>query len=125
MSIRTLLTLHGFIYAAFALSLFFIPDTLWPVYGLSVNDEYSRFLSQHNSIFLGGIAAIALLLRSIEPNSDSARKLVFGMLATNILGVVITLYACLIGVFSGFGWSDPMFFSLMALLCVWCLRVSR
>ena len=34
----------------------------------------------------------------------------------NILGVIITLYACFTGIFTGFGWSDPIFFALLAVL---------
>ena len=116
MTNRTFLTAHGVIYALFAFALFFIPTILWPNYGLQVNDEYALFLSQHNSIFLGGIGIISLLFRDAEPNSDTARKILTGLMWTNMLGVVITLYACLTGIFSGFGWSDPIFFALMAVL---------
>ena len=116
MNAKSLLIAHSAIYAVFAIVLFFIPDTLWPFYGVQVNDEYARFLSQHNSIFLGGIAIIAFLCRNA-----ATRELITGLLFTNILGVVVTLYACINGVFVGFGWSDPAFFTLMAGLCVWQL----
>jgi len=116
MTNRTFLTTHGAIYALFAIALFFIPTILWPNYGLQVNDEYALFLSQHNSIFLGGIGIISLLFRDVEKNSDPARKILTGLMCTNILGVIITLYACLPGIFSGFGWSDPIFFALMTVL---------
>jgi len=116
MTNRTFLTTHGAIYALFAIALFFIPTILWPNYGLQVNDEYALFLSQHNSIFLGGIGIISLLFRDVAKNSDAARKIPTGLMCTNILGVIITLYACLTGIFSGFGWSDPIFFALMTVL---------
>ena len=122
MSMKSLLVIHAVIYAMFAIVVFFIPDTLWPLYGVSVNDQYARFLSQHNSIFLGGIAIIALLFSRTESDVVATRILVTGLLWTNLLGVAVTLYACLIGVFVGFGWSDPAFFALMAGLCVWSLQ---
>jgi len=59
MSNRTFLTLHGIIYAAFAIVLFMLPETVWPLYGVKINDQYAFFLSQHTSIFLGGLAAVA------------------------------------------------------------------
>ncbi len=125
MNVKTIFIIHSTIFAFFAIALFFIPDILWPLYGVEVNDEYARFLSQHNSIFLGGIAIIAFLFRDIESNSTVARKLIVGLLWTNLLGILVTLYACFKGVFVGFGWSDPAFFSVMAALCVWQLKQPR
>ncbi|MEX0320080.1 MULTISPECIES: hypothetical protein [unclassified Ruegeria] len=116
MTNRTFLTAHGAVYAFFALALFFIPTVLWPNYGLQLNDRYAVFLSQHNSIFLGGIGIISLLFRDADHGSDTAQRILTGLMWTNILGVVITLYACLTGVFTGFGWSDPIFFALLAVL---------
>ena len=78
------LIIHSAIYAVFAIVLFFIPDLLWPFYGVEVNDQYARFLSQHNSIFLGGVAIIAFLCRNA-----ATRELITGLLFTNILGVVV------------------------------------
>lgn len=122
MNAKLLLTIHGVVYGLFAIVLFFIPDILWPLYGLQVNDEFARFLSQHNSIFLGGLAIIAILFRSLASNDQASRTLVQGFLFTNILGIVITLYAGAIGVFSEFGWSDPVFFLVLSILCALTLR---
>ena len=116
MTNKTFLTVHGIVYAFFALALFFIPTILWPVYGVQLNDKYALFLSQHNSIFLGGIGIISFLFRDAEHNSDIARKILTGLMWTNILGVIITLYAAFTGIFTGLGWSDPMFFALLAVL---------
>lgn len=116
MTNRTFLTGHGVIYMFFALALFFAPTILWPNYGLQLNDRYAVFLSQHNSIFLGGIGIISFLFRDAENGSASARKILIGLIWTNLLGVVVTLYASLTGLFTGFGWSDPLFFALLAIL---------
>ncbi|NOC47742.1 MULTISPECIES: hypothetical protein [Ruegeria] len=115
MSNRTFLTLHSTIYALFAFALFFLPGFLWPNYGLELNDRYAWFLSQHNSIFLGGIAIIGFLLRDVTDGA-TARKLLTGLMATNALGFVVTLYAALTGIFTGFGWSDPAFFAFLAVM---------
>ncbi|GAA3576518.1 hypothetical protein [Snuella lapsa] len=115
MSTKTFLTIHGAVYAAFGLGLFFIPKILWPSYGLELNDDYAVFLSQHTTIFLGGIAAISILFKDVEEKSISTIKILKGLLYTNILGVVITLYAIYKGVFYGFGWSDPAFFTLLSI----------
>ena len=112
---KTFLTTHGIIYVIFALVLFFIPAIIWPMYGIELNDKYAYFLSQHTSIFLGGIGAISLLLRDIEAG-NIAKKLFLALLITNILGVVITLYAGAKGLLVGFGWSDPVFFTLLSVL---------
>lgn len=125
MTNKTFLTLHGAVYASFAFALFFIPKLLWPLYGLELNDEYAVFLSQHNSIFLGGIGIISLLFRESEIGSAAARNILTGLLWTNILGVVITLYAGFTGIFTGFGWSDPVFFALLALLSAVQIRKNR
>lgn len=115
MSNKTFLTLHGGIYLVFALALFFVPGLMWPMYGVEINDQYAYFLSQHTSIFLGGIATISLMLREIEPGVV-AKKLFIALVITNILGVLITFYAGVIGIFVGFGWSDPAFFTLLSVL---------
>lgn len=115
MSNKTFLTLHGGIYLVFALALFFLPGLMWPMYGVEINDQYAYFLSQHTSIFLGGIATISLMLREIEPGVV-AKKLFIALVITNILGVLITFYAGVIGIFVGFGWSDPAFFTLLSVL---------
>ena len=117
MSNRLFLSLHSAIYAIFAVALFFIPALLWPMYGVEVNDRYAYFLSQHNSIFLGGIAILGVIFRDTEANSVPAQKLFRGLMWTNLLGFVITLYACFGNIFVGFGWSDQVFFALLAVLC--------
>lgn len=112
---RTFLTVHGVIYTLFAFALFFVPTMMWPMYGVQINDQYALFLSQHTSIFLGGIAAVSLMLRDVE-SGNTAKQLFKALLVTNLLGVVITTYAGITGVFVGFGWSDPAFFLLLSVL---------
>jgi len=112
---KVFLTVHGAIYTVFALALFFGPHLIWPMYGVELNDQYAVFLSQHTSIFLGGIAAISLLLRDIGDN-PIAKKLFLALLITNLLGLIITLYAGITGIFVGFGWSDLAFFALLSIL---------
>lgn len=114
MNNKMFLTVHGAIYTVFAIVLFVVPSIMWPMYGLEINDQYAYFLSQHTSIFLGGIGAISLLLRDIEVGK-LARNLFLALTILNLLGVAITLYAGIIGIFTGFGWSDPAFFSLLSL----------
>ncbi|EGQ8295497.1 hypothetical protein GTW31_15680 [Vibrio parahaemolyticus] len=123
MTNRTFLTVHGVIYTVFAFALFFVPTMMWPMYGVQINDQYALFLSQHTSIFLGGIAAVSLMLRDVEP-SNTAKQLFKALLATNLLGVLITTYAGITGVFVGFGWSDPIFFVSLSLLTYKQLRVQ-
>ena len=115
MSNRTFLTLHGIIYAAFAIVLFMLPETVWPLYGVKINDQYAFFLSQHTSIFLGGLAAVSFLLRDIE-YIPTQIQLLKALLITNLLGVLITGYAGIMGIFTGFGWSDPAFFATLTTL---------
>ncbi|QLK47900.1 hypothetical protein DR996_23140 [Vibrio owensii] len=115
MTNRTFLTVHGVIYTLFAFALFFVPTMMWPMYGVQINDQYALFLSQHTSIFLGGIAAVSLMLRDVE-SGNTAIQLFKALLVTNLLGVVITTYAGITGVFVGFGWSDPAFFLLLSVL---------
>ena len=115
MTNRTFLTVHGVIYTLFAFALFFVPTMMWPMYGVQINDQYALFLSQHTSIFLGGIAAVSLTLRDVE-SGNTAKQLFKALLVTNLLGVVITTYAGITGVFVGFGWSDPAFFLLLSVL---------
>ncbi|AYO23838.1 hypothetical protein D0856_28865 [Vibrio owensii] len=115
MTNRTFLTVHGVIYTLFAFALFFVPTMMWPMYGVQINDQYALFLSQHTSIFLGGIAAVSLMLRDVE-SGNTAKQLFKALLVTNLLGVVITTYAGITGVFVGFGWSDPAFFLLLTVL---------
>ncbi|KHT50419.1 hypothetical protein [Vibrio sinaloensis] len=115
MTNRLFLTVHGSIYTVFAFALFFLPTMMWPMYGVEINDKYAYFLSQHTSIFLGGVAAVSLFLRTIE-HKETMQQLLKALLVTNLLGVVITGYAGLTGIFVGFGWSDPAFFALLSLL---------
>jgi len=116
MTNKAFMTVHGSIYIFFALALFFTPTLLWPNYGLQLNDQYAVFLSQHNSIFLGGIGIISQLLRNTAQGSETARNLLIGLMSTNILGAIVTLYACIVEIFTGFGWSDPIFFAFLAIL---------
>lgn len=114
MTNKTFLTFHGCIYLIFSLALFFIPTIIWPMYGVEINDKYAYFLSQHTTIFLGGIAAISLLLKDIEAGI-TAKKLFIALLILNILGALITVYAGVTGIFVGFGWSDPAFFIILSI----------
>lgn len=115
MTNKVFLSVHGIIYFIFAFALFLIPDAIWPMYGVQINDQYAYFLSQHTSIFLGGIALISWLLREIETGLV-AKKLFLALLLTNLLGAVITIYAGITGVFVGFGWTDPAFFTLLSIV---------
>lgn len=124
MNNKTFLSLHGIIYAGFAIALFFLPTVMWPMYGVEINDKYAYFLSQHTSIFLGGIAAITWLLRDIE-SGISAKKLIQALVVTNMLGAIITLYAAFTGIFVGFGWSDPAFFSFLSMLSIRQLQLQK
>ena len=72
MTNRTFITVHGVIYTVFAFALFFGPTMMWPMYGVQINDQYALFLSQHTSIFLGGIAAVSLMLRDVEQHYSQA-----------------------------------------------------
>ncbi|WP_162063773.1 hypothetical protein [Vibrio taketomensis] len=121
MTNKTFLTLHGAIYTSFALALFFVPSFLWPMYGVEINDQYAYFLSQHTSIFLGSVAAISLFMRNIEAGV-AMTQLLKALLFGNLLGVVITTYAGLTGIFVGFGWSDPAFFTLLSVINAMQLR---
>ncbi|EME9802414.1 hypothetical protein J4H18_05940 [Vibrio alginolyticus] len=123
MTNRTFLTVHGVVYTVFAFALFFVPTIMWPMYGVQINDQYALFLSQHTSIFLGGIAAVSLMLRNVE-SGHTAKQLFKALLITNGLRAVITTYAGIIGVFVGFGWSDPIFFVLLSLITYKQLRVQ-
>lgn len=115
MDSKTFLIIHGVIYIAFSIALYLVPEFLWPMYGVELNDKYAYFLSQHTSIFLAGVGLISWQLRDIEVGV-TAKKLFLALLLMNILGVVITVYAGVIGIFVGFGWSDPAFFTLLSVL---------
>jgi len=115
MNYKTFLSLHCAIYSVFALVLFFLPTLVWPMYGLEINDKYAYFLSKHTSIFLGGLAAASLFFRNIK-DIEAIRQLIKALIATNLLGVIITSYAGITGVFIGFGWSDPVFFAVLTVL---------
>ncbi len=80
MTNKNFLTAHGVIYIFFALALFFGPTILWPAYGLQLNDQYAVFLSQHNSIFLGGIGIISFLFRDSGERSDTAHIILKGLI---------------------------------------------
>ncbi|TOG57344.1 hypothetical protein CGI99_23890, partial [Vibrio parahaemolyticus] len=41
MSNKTFLTIHGSVYAAFAIALFVVPSIMWPMYGVEINDKYA------------------------------------------------------------------------------------
>lgn len=126
MSKKTFLTIHGLIYLGFAVGLFFFVEELWPLYGMQINDKYAKFLSQHNSIFLGGVGIISLLFKDmVQENKEVAKRIFLGLFATNLLGFVITLYACINGVFTGFGWSDPAFFAFLAVVCFLYLKIEK
>lgn len=88
---------------------------VWPIYGLEINDKYAYFLSQHTSIFLGGLGTVSLFLRNIK-DVEAIRQLIKALITTNLLGVMITSYAGVTGVFVGFGWSDPIFFAALTVL---------
>ena len=115
MNNKTFLSLHSVIYFIFALALFFLPMLVWPMYGLEINDKYAYFLSQHTSIFLGGLGAVSLFFRNIK-DAEAIRQLIKALITTNLLGVIITSYAGITGIFVGFGWSDPVFFAALTVL---------
>lgn len=121
MNNRAFLTLHGSIYFVFALVLFFLPTQVWPMYGVEINDKYAYFLSQHTSIFLGGLGVVSLLFRNIN-DGEAVKQILKALTITNLLGIIITSYAGITGIFVGFGWSDPAFFTVLTVLSYWQLK---
>lgn len=121
MNSRAFLTLHGSIYFVFALVLFFLPTQVWPMYGVEINDKYAYFLSQHTSIFLGGLGVVSLLFRNIN-DGEAVKQILKALTITNLLGIIITSYAGITGIFVGFGWSDPAFFTVLTVLSYWQLK---
>lgn len=115
MTNKTFLTIHSVIYSAFALVLFFLPTLVWPMYGVEINDKYAYFLSQHTSIFLGGLSAISFFFINVK-DKEVIMRLLKALIFTNLLGVIITVYAGVTGIFVGFGWSDPIFFAFLIVL---------
>ncbi|GAK85970.1 hypothetical protein JCM19238_3560 [Vibrio ponticus] len=85
------------------------------MYGVEINDQYAYFLSQHTSIFLGGVAAVSWLMRDIESGA-AMTQLLKALLIGNLLGVILTAYAGVTGIFVGFGWTDPAFFALLSVM---------
>jgi len=124
MTNKLFFTIHSIIYAVFALVLFFFPEQTWPLYGVDISDKYAYFLSQHTSIFLGGIAAFTYLLRGTHHQSTEV-QLLKALIVTNTLGVIITLYAGFTNIFTGFGWSDPIFFLILTIVSFHQLKRSR
>ena len=124
MTNKLFLTIHSIIYTVFALALFFFPEQTWPLYGVDISDKYAYFLSQHTSIFLGGIAAFTYLLRGTHHQSTEV-QLLKALIVTNTLGVIITLYAGFTNIFTGFGWSDPVFFLILTIVSFHQLKRSR
>jgi len=118
------LTIHSIIYTVFALALFFFPEQIWPIYGVNINDKYAYFLSQHTSIFLGGIAAVTYLLSKTN-HKQTEVQLLKSLIVTNTLGVVITLYAGFTNIFTGLGWSDPLFFFILTIMSFYQLKKIR
>lgn len=121
MNNRAFLTIHGSIYFVFALVLFFLPTQVWPMYGVEINDKYAYFLSQHTSIFLGGLGVVSLLFRNIN-DGEAVKQILKALTITNLLGIIITSYAGITGIFVGFGWSDPAFFTVLTVLSYWQLK---
>lgn len=124
MTNKLFLTIHSIIYTVFALVLFFFPEQIWPIYGVDINDKYAYFLSQHTSIFLGGIAAFTYLLRKTNHQLTEV-QLLKALITTNTIGLIITLYAGFTNIFTGFGWSDPIFFFILTLASSYQLKKSR
>jgi len=56
------------------------------------------------------------MLNEIPDKSELAKKLMLSLVLTNFVGVTITLYACIGGIFHGFGWSDPAFFASLTIM---------
>ncbi|OIN29041.1 hypothetical protein [Vibrio barjaei] len=123
MNFKLFLITHGLIYLLFAIVLFVIPSEIWPLYGVEINDKYSLFLSQHTSIFLGGISAICFLMRNTKDH-QSKRDLLKSLMITNALGVLITTYASITGIFVKLGWSDPIFFAVLTALAMVQLKMT-
>ena len=60
-------------------------------------------------------ACISFYFRNVQ-DQEAVTQLLKALISTNLLGVIITVYAGVTGIFVGFGWSDPIFFAVLTVL---------
>ncbi len=121
----TFMTIQAVCFAFFAVALLFFPAQLWPMYGVAIPDTNAAFLSWHNTHFMFGLAFLCWASRKAELGSEAGRAILGAMLIVTVMGVLITGYSVVIGVFNTFGISDPVFYAVLAFGNAYFLKQKR
>ncbi|WP_034246258.1 hypothetical protein [Aquimarina atlantica] len=110
MNTKIFLTIHGLIYTLFGVGMFLFPNIFWETYGAKLKDKYTFFLVQHTTIFLGGSTIVISFYGDFKENSEKAKKILYDLLFTSIIGDIITSLAIFKSIFYDFSWIDLIFF---------------
>ena len=113
MTLRNLFVLNAVVALAFAAGFLVIPGTLWTLYGLTPDAEVN-LVGQYFAVELVAVGLVSWLVRNVV-DVAVLRGITLGLLISDTIGLVLSLYAIFSGLFGAFGWSAVVVYLFFAL----------
>ncbi len=98
----------------FGIGFVLMPATLAPLFGMDLNAAGIVMAQLFGVVFIFG--SIVLWMARNEPANDTAmRAIILGVVVSNAIGFLVTLFATLGGVWNALGWLPTALFAIFGL----------
>lgn len=105
-------TINAIIAFVFGIGLLLVPATIGTIYGIETSAS-SDLMSRYFGLTLIGIGLLTWLFRGIT-DLAAVKAVILALLISDLLGILVSLYAVLTGTMNQIGWSAVIIYVLLA-----------
>ncbi len=105
-------TINAIIAFVFGIGLLLVPATIGSIYGIETSAS-SDLMSRFFGLTLIGIGLLTWLFRGIT-DMAAVKAVILALLISDLLGIIVSLYAVLSGAMNQIGWSAVIIYVLLA-----------
>ena len=106
-------TINTIVAFVFGIGLLLVPATIGAIYGIE-NSASSDLMARYFGLTLIGIGLLTWLFRSIT-DMAAVKAVILALLISDVLGIIVSLYAVLSGTMNQIGWSAVIIYVLLVI----------
>lgn len=114
MHLSKFLIINGILFVPFGLLMFFIPNVIFPLFGIDLSVDGTLMARVFGSALLS-LGLICFLARKENPKSVGTRAIIWGNFIFHLLDTISTTIASLKNVMNSLGWMFAILHLLLAL----------